>query len=141
MDGLASIHGVEGAILFRQRFRELREDFCEMVRLFVSNINFVADQQMLEKHFQDAGFDPLSVKIMNDPDTGGSRGFGFVDLETRPKAERAIELLHGKDFMRRRLNVSIARPVPGRRDQHRYGDGVTTPGRPANKYQDRRSRV
>ena len=87
------------------------------MKIFVSNINFAADEEELTAFLGDRGFAPLSVKILLDRETGNSRGFGFVEFADSDEGNRAIKELHGEDFQYRRLNVSEARPeVPRRRE-------------------------
>lgn len=78
-------------------------------KLFVANIPFSIDDDSLANLFQDVG-SVMSAKVIRDRDTGRSRGFGFVEMETDDHAQKAIEQFNGKDFEGRPLNVSVARP-------------------------------
>lgn len=51
----------------------------------------------------------LSVKLINDRETGKPKGFGFVEMEDTG-ALKAIEALNEKDFRGRNLRVNEARP-------------------------------
>lgn len=64
-------------------------------RLFVGNIPFTANDEDIRALFAELG-DVLDVKIVRFPDTGKSRGFGFVEMRTPELAEKAIEVLNGK---------------------------------------------
>lgn len=78
-----------------------------MKTIYVGNINYQATEEDLKNVFSEYG-EVTSVKIINDRETGRSKGFGFVEMESG--AEKAIEELDGKEFQGRRLRVNEARP-------------------------------
>ena len=78
-----------------------------MKTIYVGNINYQATEEDLKPVFSEYG-EVISVKIINDRETGRSKGFGFVEMESG--ADTAIEELDGKDFQGRRLRVNEARP-------------------------------
>jgi RNA recognition motif-containing protein len=78
-----------------------------MKTIYVGNINYQATEDDLRPVFAEYG-EVISVKIINDRETGRSKGFGFVEMESG--ADAAIEELDGKDFQGRRLRVNEARP-------------------------------
>ena len=95
------------------------------LKLYVGNIPFGASEEDLKKFFSEAGA-IQSVKIVINPYSGRSRGFGFVEMASQAEAEKAISLFNGKTFMDRTLTVSEARPQKkkggefrGRRDRNR----------------------
>jgi len=51
-----------------------------------------------------------SVSVIEDRETGRSRGFGFVEMATPEEAAAAIEAFNGKDFGGRNLTVNEAKP-------------------------------
>ena len=79
------------------------------LKLYVGNLSFGASEEDLKKLFSEAGT-VQSVKIVTDPYSGRSRGFGFVEMTSDTDAEKAISLINGKAFMERTLIVSEARP-------------------------------
>ena len=79
------------------------------LKLYVGNLSFGASEDDLKKLFSEAGT-VQSVKIVTDPYSGRSRGFGFVEMTSNSDAEKAISLINGKTFMERALIVSEARP-------------------------------
>jgi RNA recognition motif-containing protein len=81
-------------------------------KLFVANISFNADDDALKAHFSSIG-NVLSARIVRDRDSGRSRGFGFVEMESDNLAQAAIEAFNNKEFDGRPINVSIARPREG----------------------------
>jgi len=58
-----------------------------------------------------AAFGPgVDVRVIQDPVTGRSRGYGFVELEGAELADQAVAALNGHEFNGGRLLVSPARP-------------------------------
>ena len=51
-----------------------------------------------------------SATVVEDRDTGRSRGFGFVEMASKEEGEKAIEQFNGTDFNGRNLTVNEARP-------------------------------
>jgi len=82
-----------------------------MKTIYVGNINYDANAEDLKELFSQYG-EVLSAKIINDRETGRSKGFGFIEMESG--AESAIEELDGKEFQGRRLRVNEARPREAR---------------------------
>ena len=78
-----------------------------MQTLYIGNINYQATAEDLKPLFAEYG-EVLSIKIIIDRDTGRSKGFGFVELESG--ADSAVEELNGKEFQGRRLRVNPAKP-------------------------------
>ena len=77
-------------------------------RLFVGNLPFDATETQVRELVEGTGKTVTSVKLVTDKDTGRSRGFAFVDLDSDEAAKAAIAALHGKDFGGRQLNVNEA---------------------------------
>jgi RNA recognition motif-containing protein len=63
------------------------------------------------------------VSIVTDRDTGRSRGFGFVEMDTKESAEAAIQALNGKELDGRSLTVNEARPKEDRGSRSGFGSG------------------
>lgn len=79
------------------------------LNLFVGNLSYSTENSDLERLFGDHGT-VTSAAIINDRETGRSRGFGFVEMSTPEEGRAAIEALDGQDFEGRRLTVNEARP-------------------------------
>ncbi|MEN9921187.1 MAG: hypothetical protein RLZZ517_165 [Candidatus Parcubacteria bacterium] len=77
-------------------------------RLFVGGIPYRTTEQDLQDAFSKAGA-VTSARIIKERETGRSKGFGFVEMETEEAAQAAIEMWNGKDFDGRELIVNIAR--------------------------------
>jgi RNA recognition motif-containing protein len=78
-------------------------------RLYVGNLSFRTTGDELRDLFSQAG-EVESASVVEDRDTGRSRGFGFVEMATAEGAAAAIEQFNGKDFGGRNLTVNEARP-------------------------------
>src|SRR3989442_886797 len=90
-------------------------------KLFVGNLSFNVAENDLQELFAQHG--PVtSVDIIMDRETGRSRGFAFVTMETKEGATAAIAALHGKNLSGRDLTVNEARPKEERPARSFGGD-------------------
>ncbi len=78
-------------------------------KLYVGNLSFSITSDDLQDYFGQAGT-VESAKVIEDRDTGRSRGFGFVEMASQEEAMAAIEQFNGQDFEGRNLVVNEARP-------------------------------
>lgn len=79
------------------------------MNIYVGNLPFSVADEDLAAMFRPHG-EVESASVVNDRDTGRSRGFGFVVMPSDDEARRAIEALDGDDSGGRRLTVNEARP-------------------------------
>lgn len=79
------------------------------MKIYVGNIAFETTEDDLTREFSVYG-EVASANVVNDRDTGRSRGFGFVDMPSTTEANAAIAGLNGKDMMGRTLTVNESRP-------------------------------
>jgi len=93
------------------------------VRLFVGNLSFRTTGDELHELFSQAGA-VESASVIEDRDTGRSRGFGFVEMTNQDEATAAVEQFNGKDFGGRNLTVNEARP----REERSGGGGGRSGG-------------
>ena len=78
------------------------------MKLYVGNISFDTTEQDLEELFGEVGT-VESANIINDRDSGRSRGFGFVEMSSKQEGNDAIEQFNGKEINGRSLVVNEAR--------------------------------
>ena len=79
------------------------------MKLYVGNINFRTSEESLEQLFSNYG-QVDEVAIINDRETGRSRGFAFVTMGNDEEAQQAIENLNNTEFEGRNLTINEARP-------------------------------
>src|SRR5262245_6325662 len=83
-------------------------------KLYVGNLNFSTTEEALRVAFSDGGRTVKSVAILTNPETGRSRGFGFVEMGSDQDAQAAIQALDGVELDGRPLKVNEARErAPG----------------------------
>jgi nucleolin len=76
-------------------------------KLFVGSLPWSVDDNTLQQTFEAHG-NVVSAKIVKDRDTGRSRGFGFVEMETSTEAANAIEALNNSELKGRNIVVNKA---------------------------------
>ena len=91
-------------------------------KLYVGNLSFDTSQQDLEEVFGEIGT-VESTNIIEDRDTGRSRGFAFVEMSSQEEAQNAIAELDGKEVDGRNLKVNEAKPRENRGGGGRGGRG------------------
>ena len=79
------------------------------MKLYVGNISFDTTSQDLEQIFGEVGT-VESTNIIEDRDTGRSRGFAFVEMSSTAEGQNAISQLDGKEIDGRSLKVNEAKP-------------------------------
>jgi RNA recognition motif-containing protein len=82
-------------------------------KLYVGNLSFQTTSQDLQELFGQAGT-VESAQIIEDRDTGQSKGFAFVEMSTDAEAASAIDQFNGKEVAGRMLKVNEARPRENR---------------------------
>lgn len=77
-------------------------------RLFVGNLSFSTTEGTLESLFAQDGRKVASVSVVQDRDTGRSRGFAFVEMDNENDAQAAIKAMDGQQVDGRALRVNEA---------------------------------
>ena len=78
-------------------------------RLYIGNLSYDATETDLEEIFNGVGR-VVSVEIVTNSRTQRSKGYGFVEMGSVEEAKRAVETLHDKEVMGRKMVVSGAKP-------------------------------
>ncbi|HEV7699735.1 MAG TPA: RNA-binding protein [Pyrinomonadaceae bacterium] len=79
------------------------------MKLYVGNLSFNTSNQDLNDLFGTVGT-VESANIIEDRETGRSRGFAFVEMASQAEGENAISQLNGKEVDGRALKVNEAKP-------------------------------
>jgi RNA recognition motif-containing protein len=83
------------------------------MKLYVGNLSFQTSSDDLQQLFAQAGT-VQSASVVEDRDTGRSRGFGFVEMSSKEEGDAAIVQFNGKEVNGRNLNVNEAKPRENR---------------------------
>ena len=92
-------------------------------KLYVGNLSYSVDNGALESMFSRFG-QVVSAQVVEDRETGRSKGFGFVEMSTGAEAQAAISGMSGKEQDGRALTVNEARP----REERGGGGGARRGG-------------
>jgi RNA recognition motif-containing protein len=92
------------------------------MKLYVGNLAFSTSNQDLHELFAAAGT-VESASVVEDRETGRSRGFGFVEMSSNEEGTAAISMFDGKEIGGRALKVNEAKPREQRSGGGRGGFG------------------
>ena len=95
------------------------------MKIYVGNLSFNTSNNDLSDMFAEFGT-VQSSNVIEDRETGRSRGFGFVEMSSKSEGEAAISALNGKEVEGRELKVNEAKP---REDRGGFGGGGGGGGR------------
>lgn len=84
------------------------------VKLYVGNLSYSTTEDDLQTLFAKAG-QVASVALIKDRNTGTSKGFAFVEMNTQVEVEKAISMFNGFNLNDRELKVNLAKPRQDRR--------------------------
>ena len=91
-------------------------------KLYVGNLTYAVTHSDLEEWFSQYGT-VQSAQVITDRDTGRSKGFAFVEMDTEAEALAAIQGLNDHEFDGRRLTVNEAKPREPRTGGYAGGRG------------------
>ena len=83
------------------------------MKLYVGNLSFQTTGEDLQELFAKAGT-VESASVVEDRETGRSRGFGFVEMSSKEEGESAISQFNGTEHNGRSLTVNEAKPRENR---------------------------
>ena len=89
------------------------------MNMYISNLSFHTCDEDLKKLFGQFG-SVTSAKVITDRESGRSRGFGFVEMDSATEAREAINGLNNKELEGRAMSVSVAREKAPRSDNKRW---------------------
>lgn len=92
-------------------------------KLYVGNLPFTTTDEELNEIFAQSG-QVASAKIILDRNSGRSKGFGFVEMNTDEEAQKAISQLNGVQIGGRPLMVNEARPIGPRTTYNSAGNST-----------------
>ena len=78
-------------------------------KLYVGNLAYSVTNDVLEQLVSEFGT-VVSAQVIQDRDTGRSKGFGFVEMQADDAAQRAISAMNDKEHDGRPLTVNEAKP-------------------------------
>ncbi len=87
------------------------------MNIYVGNVQYSTTEEHIRELFEQFGT-VLSVKMINDRETGRFRGFGFVEMEDG-EAQTAINTLNDTDYNGRKIQVNEAKERTERSDRPR----------------------
>lgn len=79
------------------------------MNIYCGNLSYDMTDDDLRNAFEDHG-KVSSAKIIMDRESGRSKGFGFVEMESEEEAKAAIQELNGAMINGRNLRVNEAKP-------------------------------
>jgi RNA recognition motif-containing protein len=85
-----------------------------MTKLYIANLPYSATDEILRHIFEHIGA-VRSAAVIKDPETGRSRGFGFVEMETAEAATEAISHFNGDIYEGRVVRVEPSKGSTQRR--------------------------
>ena len=88
--------------------------------IYVSNLSYSTNADSLQDLFASYG-EVTSANIINDRETGRSRGFGFVEMTNDDEGQKAIDELNNTEFEGKTITVNVARPKTERSDYNNRG--------------------
>lgn len=80
-------------------------------KLYVGNLSYSVTEEDLSQLFSQFG-EVSSTKIITDRETGRSKGFAFVEMQSETDASTCVENLDGQEHWKRQLRVNIAQEKP-----------------------------
>src|SRR5258707_5012610 len=96
-------------------------------KLYVGNLPYSVTERDLRDLFEQAG-EVTDAAVITDRETGRSKGFGFVEMNTPEDATKAITQFNGHTLNNRQIQVSESRPREERGPRSGGGSRGGKPG-------------
>ncbi|KAB8356391.1 hypothetical protein FH972_023974 [Carpinus fangiana] len=99
--------------------------------LFVGNLSWNVDEEWLRQEFSELG-NITGCRVLTDPNSGRSKGMGYVDFSTADEAAAALAAKKDQELDGRAMNVDFAQPRGERKDKFqdrasKFGDSESPP--------------
>jgi cold-inducible RNA-binding protein len=107
-----------------------------LTKIYVGNLSFSTTEDELKTLFAQAGV-VASAALIKDRDSGQSKGFAFIEMNSQAEAENAIRMFNGKSIGERELKVNLARPREERGPGGFNRDGGNSRGGPGGNRNNR----
>lgn len=78
------------------------------MNIYIGNLHYNVNEEELKEIFKEYG-EVMSVTIITDKYTGGSKGFGFIEMLNDEEANKAIDNLNGTEIRGRKVIVNLAK--------------------------------
>ncbi|KAJ9096008.1 Splicing factor 3B subunit 4 [Naganishia friedmannii] len=86
--------------------------------LFIGNLDPLVDETMLYNTFSTFGPIATTAKVARDPQTGESKGYGFVSYNDFDHSDAAVEAMNGQYLMNKPITVQYAFKKDGKGERH-----------------------
>ena len=103
------------------------------MKLYVGNLAYQTTGEDLQQLFAQAGT-VQSASVIEDRETGRSRGFGFIEMSSTEEGQAAIQQFNGHEVGGRALNVNEAKPREDRGGRDGGGNGGGRGGYGGSRY-------
>jgi splicing factor 3B subunit 4 len=107
-----------GKVVRVKKASQDRKNLDVGANLFIGNLDHDVDEKLLYDTFSAFGGIIETPKIMRDPDTKASRGFGFISFDCFEAADLAIECMHGQYLCNRQIVVQYAFKRDSKGERH-----------------------
>lgn len=91
--------------------KKSKVDASEPATLFVGRLSFNVDDEWLKSEFEPIG-GVSAARVISDRQTNRSKGYGYVDFESKESAQKALDTMQGKEIDGRPINLDFSNSKP-----------------------------
>ena len=91
-----------------------------IVSLIILFMSLPGQSQVIQANTKNKNIDYEKLAMINDRESGKSRGFGFVEMDVVAEGQAAMKALNNKEIEGRSLSVSVAKEKSARTDNKRW---------------------